>query len=58
MRLLIPKLMLLMQLIVQTIEEFKEENPNCLVCGFYLASDGSSPQVRHFGLQLVEHYIR
>lgn len=28
------------------------------MCGFHLANDWPSPQVKHFGLQLVEDYIR
>lgn len=39
-------------------ERFKEESPLCAQIGFQLAlSSQCSPQVRHFGLQLVVHSI-
>lgn len=47
-----------MSFIMQLIEEFKDENPDCLVCGFRLLNDWPNSQVKHFGLQLVEHYVR
>ncbi|KAK7104837.1 exportin-5-like [Littorina saxatilis] len=42
----------------QVCEEFREKSPACLECGLVLAGQQNSPIVRHFGLQLVEHFIK
>lgn len=41
----------------QRIEDFKEQSPHCLQCGFRLAQE-QDPIVRHFGLQLIEHFVK
>ncbi|PVD26679.1 hypothetical protein C0Q70_14357 [Pomacea canaliculata] len=42
----------------QICEEFREKSPVCLQCGMMLAGKQFSPVVRHFGLQIVEHFIK
>ncbi|XP_076464074.1 exportin-5-like [Babylonia areolata] len=42
----------------QVCEEFREKSPACLECGMILAGQQNSPIIRHFGLQLVEHFIK
>ena len=42
---------------VQKIEQFKEESPHCMQCGFLLMTE-QAPIVKHFGLQLIEHYVK
>ena len=43
---------------LQVVEDFKESDPHCLACGYLLASNWPAPEMKHFGLQLIEHYIR
>ena len=38
------------------MEELKERSLECLACGFQLTCDGDLI-VRHFGLQLLEHFV-
>lgn len=39
-------------------EDFRENCPTCIECGFQLAQKNNSDVVRHFGLQSVEHWIK
>ena len=39
-------------------EKFKEESPLCATIGFQLSRYGNNFNVKHFGLQLVEHCIK
>jgi exportin-5 len=41
----------------QHVEDLKERRNDCLVCGFHLARS-VDPIIRHFGLQLLEHFVR
>ncbi|XP_071502509.1 exportin-5-like [Diadema antillarum] len=42
----------------QICETFKEKSPHCVACGMYLSDAKNSPVIRHFGLQLLEHFVR
>ncbi|XP_057704373.1 exportin-5 [Corythoichthys intestinalis] len=39
-------------------EEFKEKSLLCVPCGFHLADKAQPAQIRHFGLQIMEHVIK
>ncbi|KAM4772449.1 exportin-5 [Rhinophrynus dorsalis] len=39
-------------------EDFKENNPDCVVCGLHLAEKTQLPVIRHFGLQVLEHVVK
>jgi len=39
-------------------EKFKEESPLCATIGFQLSRYGKNINIKHFGLQLVEHCIK
>ena len=41
----------------QAIADFKEKHPLCMNCGFQLAED-QNPVARHFGLQLIEDFVK
>ncbi|XP_064400527.1 exportin-5-like [Halichondria panicea] len=41
----------------QKVEQFKDESPYCLTCGFIL-SEEHVPVIKHFGLQLMEHFVK
>ena len=41
----------------QRVEDLKERRNDCLPCGFHLACS-VDPVVRHFGLQLLEHFVK
>ena len=41
----------------QRVEEVKEYSPHCVACGFKLAQQ-QDPTIKHFGLQLLEHFIK
>lgn len=42
----------------QVCENFKDTSPHCVQCGAFLINKKHSPTIRHFGLQLLEHYVR
>nr|XP_054759469.1 exportin-5-like [Lytechinus pictus] len=42
----------------QICENFKDTSPHCVACGAMLADVKHSPVIRHFGLQLLEHFVR
>ncbi|XP_030854672.1 exportin-5 isoform X2 [Strongylocentrotus purpuratus] len=42
----------------QICENFKETSPHCVACGALLTDTKHSPVIRHFGLQLLEHFVR
>nr|XP_054759468.1 exportin-5-like [Lytechinus pictus] len=43
---------------LQICENFKDTSPHCVACGAMLADVKHSPVIRHFGLQLLEHFVR
>ena len=43
---------------IQLCESFKEASPYCVECGALLNDRKYPPFVRHFGLQLLEHFVR
>ncbi|XP_035229722.1 exportin-5-like [Stegodyphus dumicola] len=40
------------------LEAFKETSPLCAKCGFLLSAKGNHPTIRHFGLRLIDHYLK
>lgn len=49
---------MLYRLCFQFCDNFKKSSDQCAACGLQLSSNSNESNIRHFGLQLLEHCVK